>query len=225
VTYDAAERTPDSRGDCSAGTVLEEVVMRHRIPISTTRQGPPPTGYTRTKRTARFPVNTRESASSRDDRRRPEIDRILQGVAGSNPVIPTKSPGEKVDLTGALSCTCPPTLASLFSVARSLIACARGRGVLGGLLTEGVAVQAPLGGVPFRLDQESVNAFWNGSLIPTRSKGVEVGASRITCGGRSRAVPRDLSRFARTSSVRPASRRIPRRTNPPANPSSSAPGP
>jgi len=66
----------------------------HRLSISITRHGPPTTGYTRTKRTARFPVNTRESASFRDDRWRPEIDRILQGVAGSNPVIPTEKSRE-----------------------------------------------------------------------------------------------------------------------------------
>lgn len=49
----------------------------HRKPISITRLAPPPTGYTRIKRTARFSVNTRESASYRDARRRPEIDRFL----------------------------------------------------------------------------------------------------------------------------------------------------
>lgn len=49
MTYDAAERTPDSSGDCSAGTVLEEAVMRHRIPISTTCQDAPPTGSLQTQ--------------------------------------------------------------------------------------------------------------------------------------------------------------------------------
>ncbi len=77
-------RIPCEPVNCS----WRESGLTHQEPTLITRHDPPPTGYTRTKRTARFPVNTRGSASSRDDRRRPEIDRILQGVAGSNPVRP-----------------------------------------------------------------------------------------------------------------------------------------
>ena len=72
-------------GRRSPKSFLERVrSSAHQVPISITCHGSPPTRYNRTKRTARFPVNTRESASSRDDRWRPEIDRILQGVVSSN---------------------------------------------------------------------------------------------------------------------------------------------
>jgi hypothetical protein len=56
------------------------------------RDGPQGTGYTRTKRTARFPVNTRENSASRSVRQGPELARILDEVAGSNPVTPTRTP-------------------------------------------------------------------------------------------------------------------------------------
>ena len=61
----------------------------HRFPTSITQGRPEPTGYTRTIRTARFPVNTREREGSQDIRWGSEITRILHAVAGSNPVIPT----------------------------------------------------------------------------------------------------------------------------------------
>ena len=70
---------------------VRDSLVDHK-PISIVRKGPLMTGNAQTKRTARFPVNTRQSVSSQDDRRRPEIVRILQGVAGSNPVSPTSKP-------------------------------------------------------------------------------------------------------------------------------------
>jgi len=44
----------------------------HHLPTSIVRHGPLLTGYNRVKRTARFPVNTRESWRFRDVRGRPE---------------------------------------------------------------------------------------------------------------------------------------------------------
>ena len=52
--------------------VHEDAAGRHHQPISITRELPLLTGYNRVKRTARFPVNTRESWRFRDVRGRPE---------------------------------------------------------------------------------------------------------------------------------------------------------
>lgn len=57
---------------------------RQQQPIKNIQDRPPQTGSTRIRRTARFLLNTRGCASSRDGRRTPEIDRSLQAVLGAN---------------------------------------------------------------------------------------------------------------------------------------------
>jgi hypothetical protein len=71
----------------------------HRFPTSFTRGRPWLTRYNRSIRTVRFPVNARERERSQDIRMGSEIARTLQGVAGSNPVIPTRE--------SLLRCGCP----------------------------------------------------------------------------------------------------------------------
>ena len=50
------------------GEYLTLRAIPHHFSIEINRERPEATAYNRKQRTARFPVNTRKSASSRDDR-------------------------------------------------------------------------------------------------------------------------------------------------------------